>query len=43
MKQCCKTGNEKSQSIVKIWGVRIVWGIVILLVITLGAIQIFNT
>ncbi len=42
MKECCKTGNEKPQSKLKILATRITWGIVILVVIGLAIEQIFN-
>ena len=42
MKECCKTGDEKPPSKLKIWFSRIIWGIVILLVIGVAIIQMFN-
>lgn len=42
MKECCKTGDEKPPSNLKIWATRIVWSVVILVVISLALIQIFN-
>ncbi|SMD31803.1 hypothetical protein SAMN04488029_0141 [Reichenbachiella faecimaris] len=42
MKECCKKGDVKPQSKLKIWATRIIWGIVILLVITIATIQMFN-
>tara|TARA_R110002012_G_scaffold108855_1_gene251919 strand:+ start:86640 stop:86756 length:117 start_codon:yes stop_codon:yes gene_type:complete len=31
MKECCKRGNEKAPSKLRIWAGRIVWGTVVLL------------
>lgn len=42
MKECCRTGDEKPPSYLKIWASRIVWGVVTLVVITVALIQIFK-
>jgi len=38
MKECCKTGDQKPQSKLKKWASRIVWGVVILEVISVALI-----
>lgn len=42
MKDCCKTGLE-SRSNIEIWGKRVLWGIVALIVIVAALNQLFNT
>ncbi len=42
MKECCKTGDEKAPSTFKKITRRIIWGIVILIIISLTIIQIFK-
>ncbi len=42
MKECCKTGDEEAPSAFKKITKLIVWGIVILIIISLTIIQIFN-
>jgi hypothetical protein len=42
MKECCKKGDEKPSSKLKTGAARIVWGVVILIVMSVALIQIFN-
>jgi len=41
MKDCCKTGSEP-RSKIEIWGKRVLWGIVALIVIGAVLNQFFN-
>jgi len=40
MKDCCKTGSE-SRSKIEIWGKRMLWGIVVLIVVGAALNQFF--
>lgn len=42
MKDCCKTGTE-SRSKIEIWGKRVLWGIIALIVIGAALNQFFNS
>jgi len=42
MKDCCKTGDEPKPSRLKIWSTRIVWGIVLVIIISVVIEQILN-
>jgi len=41
MKDCCKTGTE-SRSKLEIWGKRVLWGIIALIVVGAALNQLFN-